>query len=364
MGATFREVFSAVAAGRPPSGEELSAVFAALLAGEWTGAQIAGLLVALRLGGETAEQLTAAARALRERMVPLPHRLPRVLDTCGTGGDGLETVNLSTGAALIAAAAGVPVAKHGNRAVSSRAGSADVLEALGIPLDLSPERAAAVLEETHITFLMAPRYHPALRQVAEVRRELGVRTLFNGLGPLANPAGATHQLVGAYEDRLRPLLAAALRDLGTRRAWVVRGADGLDEVSPYGATRVTALSEGALTELEVTPEEFGFRRSAAGTASGGDAATNAAILEAVLRGERVPAREAFLLNGAAALVVADGLTLREAGERATALVDSGAALRTLAAWRRATTDTPLPRAEANATPGPTQEPAEPGARRR
>ncbi len=314
---------------------ELELVFEAILAGAWTPAQIAGLLVALKIRGETPAQIAAAARAMRRSMVPVVHRGGSVLDTCGTGGDGAGTVNLSTGAAVIAAAAGVRVAKHGNRAVSSRAGSADVVEALGIPLDVPPERAATVLDEAGITFLMAPVHHPAMRHAAPVRRELRVRTIFNLLGPLANPAGATHQLLGIFDDALRHPLALTLAELGTERAWIVRGVDGLDEVSPLGPTRVTELDRGTVRELEVRPEDFGLRPVERAAIAGGDGRENAATLTTVLRGEPHPARPAFVLNAAAALVVATGASPREAAARAEQLLDSGAAGAQLERWREA-----------------------------
>ncbi|HMR08563.1 MAG TPA: anthranilate phosphoribosyltransferase, partial [Polyangiaceae bacterium] len=219
----FRDIFKEVEAPAGASAESVRRAFGAILSGAWTPVQVAGFAVALRLRGETAEQIGAAARALREAMVPLRHEHTVVLDTCGTGGDGLGTVNLSTGAAVLAAAAGVAVAKHGNRAVSSRAGSADVFEALGVRIDTSVEQATRIFESEGLVFLMAPTHHPAMRHGGIARRELGIRTLFNCLGPLANPAGATHQLLGAYADALRPVLAQTLRDLGTQRAWVVRG---------------------------------------------------------------------------------------------------------------------------------------------
>ncbi|MCC6214067.1 MAG: anthranilate phosphoribosyltransferase [Polyangiaceae bacterium] len=310
-------------------------VLGAILEGRWTPVQVAGFAVALRLRGETPETIAAAARALRRAARPVAHRYAAVLDTCGTGGDGAGTLNLSTGAALIAAAAGVAVAKHGNRAVSSRAGSADVLAALGIPLDLAPAGAGAVLDEVGITFLMAPIHHPALRHGGVARRELGIRTIFNCLGPLANPAGATHQLVGAYDDALRPTLARTLRDLGLTRAWVVRGEDGLDEISPSAPTRVTELSGGALTERVVAPEDFGLQRLDPGAYAGGDANENARALERVLANEPHPARDAVLLNAAAALVVARGVEPREAARTAAEQLTSGRAAALLAEWRAA-----------------------------
>ncbi len=311
--------------------------FDTILTGGWTPVQIAAFLAALAIRGEDAATIAGAAQSMRAAMLRVPHSQAVVLDTCGTGGDGSGTVNLSTGAAIIAAACGVTVAKHGNRAVSSRAGSADVLEALGIRTQLPASAAPRLLDELHLAFLLAPTFHPAMRFAVPVRKELGVRTLFNVLGPLCNPAGATHQLLGAFDDALRPVLANTLQALGTQRAWVVRGRDGLDELSPYGPTLVTELAGGVLTELEVGPGDFGLPVAEPGSAAGGDAAENAGIIEAVLNGEAHPARSAFLLNAAGALVVAQGLPPREASAAATKAVDSGAAALKLAAWREHST---------------------------
>ncbi len=330
----FEGALAALEAGPLPEGL-VEAVFSAVLAGAWTEAQIAGFLIALRQHPTTHAVLTEAARALRAAMVEVPHQHPKVLDTCGTGGDGQATLNLSTGAAIIAAAHGVVVAKHGNRAVSSRSGSADVLEALGVSFPESAEHAARQLSELGLAFLMAPVHHPAMRFVAPVRRALGVRTLFNCLGPLANPARATHQLLGAYSEELLPTLAAALLELGVERAWVVRSADGLDELSPFTTTQVCELHHGEVRRLEVHPRDFGLPESAPGALAGGDAEFNAAALRAVLSGAPHPARTGFLLNAAAALVVAEELSPPEAARRAAELVDTGAALALLERWREA-----------------------------
>ena len=280
----FPEVFAAIVGPGGPTPDVVRAAFDAILAGAWTPVQVAGLAVALRMQGESASTIAAAASAMRAAMVPVEHGLPLTLDTCGTGGDGLGTRNVSTAAAIVVAACGVPVAKHGNRAVSSRAGSADVLEALGLPLDVPPERQADVLREVGIAFLFAPAHHPAMRHGGVARRELGIRTIFNVLGPLANPARATHQLLGAYDDALRPVIARTLAELGTARAWVVRGEDGLDEVSPTTATRVSELARGVIVERTVTPEDFGLPRVHSEALRGGDAADNARAIEAILRG--------------------------------------------------------------------------------
>jgi anthranilate phosphoribosyltransferase len=332
----FSEVYAELLAGElsPQSVED---AFDAILSGTWVPVQIAGFVAALRVSGETAPVIAAAARALRRAMIPVKHSLPRVVDTCGTGGDNLGTVNLSTGAAIIVASAGLPVAKHGNRAMSSQTGSADVLEALGIPVDLAPELAGEVLVESGITFLFAQAHHPSMRHAAQARKELGVRTIFNCLGPLANPAHATHQLLGAPDERLRPIMASVLASLGVARAWVVRGENGLDEMSPCGPTRVSAVSGGAVTELVVGPEDFGLEPIPIEALRGGNAAFNAGVLEAVLSNEPHASLNGFLLNAAAALVVVEGLAPKEATARAHDLVKTGAARRQLDKWRQVAT---------------------------
>jgi len=291
--------------------------------------------VLLRVFGETTEAIVAGAEALRGAMAVVETSTEEVLDTCGTGGDGQGTLNLSTAAAIVVASQGVVVAKHGNRSVSSRCGSADVVEALGIPIDLPAERQKRVLADAGIAFLFAPSHHPALRHAAEARRELGVRTIFNALGPLANPARATRQLVGVYDDSLRPVFAHALARLGVKRAWVVRGEDGLDEVSPAGPTRVSELENGQVRERVVHPGDFGLPMTSPGGIAGGDATDNAAAIEQVLEGRRHPARDAVVLNAAAALVVARGMPLPEAARSAARALDDGAARERLERWRRA-----------------------------
>jgi len=332
---SFNSVFSELHAGRELRAETLRSSFEAIFAGAWTPVQIGGFLVALRFRGESAELLVWAAEAMRNAMVRVEHSFETLLDTCGTGGDGSGSLNLSTGAAIIAAAAGVPVAKHGNRAASSKSGAADVLEALGLPLDLSAAAQAEVLKTAGIAFLFAQAHHPAMRHAMPARRELGIRTLFNCIGPLANPAGATHQLVGAPDDLLRPMMARALASLGTRRAWVVRSSDGLDEVSPYAPTHVTELDDGEFREFEVSPQDFGLAPSAAGAIDGADPASNARVLERVLAGEPHPSTDAFLLNAAAALVVAERLPPKAAAEKAREALSSGRARETLSRWREA-----------------------------
>ncbi len=309
--------------------------FDAILGGQWSPVQIAAFLGALRARGESADVIASAARSMRRAMVPVAHAFDDVLDTCGTGGDGTGSVNLSTGAAIICAALGQTVAKHGNRAASSKSGSADVLEALGVPTNLSAESSAEVLAEVGITFMMAPTHHPAMRFAGPVRKELKVRTIFNCLGPLANPAGATHQLIGAFADELRPILAQTLRALGTRRAWIVRGHDGMDELSPYGPTAVTQLDGRELSEFTVDPTTFALPISPAGAAAGGDPAHNAEILQLVLSGGEHPSRDAFVLNAAGAMVVARALEPKQAARLVDECLKSGSALAKLEAWRAA-----------------------------
>jgi anthranilate phosphoribosyltransferase len=333
----FPQIFEELVSDRAPSPARFRAAFDAIFAGAWTPLQVAAFVAALRVRGEDDVVVSAAIEAMRAVMVPLAHGLPKVVDTSGTGGDGQGTINVSTAAAIVVAAAGLPVAKHGNRSVSSRAGSADVIEALGLPLEMPSEQHLYMLKKARITFLYAPSYHPALRHCGPARRELGVRTLFNALGPIANPARATHQLVGAYDDKLRPALAGALRRLGTRAAWVVRGEDGLDEVSPYGPTRVTELADSRLSERVITPQDFGLRPSPPGALDGGDAAENAARILAMLRGQNDPARTAVILNAAAAIAVGCESTrpadLPAAAAAAEQVIRSGAALRTLETWQ-------------------------------
>jgi anthranilate phosphoribosyltransferase len=332
---TFSEALQELERSGFPEPGLVARAFDALLAGTWNSTQIGAFLVALRLHGTTAPIVLSAARSLRDHMVPLSHDRVTTLDTCGTGGDGLGSLNLSTGAAIIAAAAGAPVAKHGNRAVSSKSGSADVLEALGVRVDLDPERASALFRETGLVFLFAPNHHPAMRHVAPVRRELGVRTLFNCIGPLASPARVTHQLLGAYDDALRSVLASALVELGIVRAWVVRGEDGMDELSPFGPSRITVVEGGKTNELTLSPEDFGLPRSSAGATAGGDARTNAGILLVVLSGAAHPARDALLLNAAGALCVYRGISPRDGLVLARSAVDDGSAMAKLQHWIQA-----------------------------
>jgi anthranilate phosphoribosyltransferase len=314
---------------------DVRAAFDAILAGSWTSVQVGAFAIALRMHGESAEVIVAAAEAMRSAMTPVVHSFPVVVDTCGTGGDGAHTLNLSSAAAVVVAACGVAVAKHGTRSVTSRCGSADVVEALGIPVDIDPARQHEVLSEAGIAFLFAPAHHPAMKHAAQARRELGTRTIFNALGPLANPARATHQLVGVYADSLRPIAARALGRLGVRRAWVVRGEDGLDEVSPCTPTHVSELLDGGeVRERVITPEDFGVARVDRSAIAGGDAGSNARVLETLLAGEHHPARDAVVLNAAAALALATGEDLKGAADRSRKALDGGEARATLDRWRR------------------------------
>ncbi len=333
---SFSQVFAELKAERTMSPLVARRVFDSIFAGGWAPVQIGAFLVSLELLGQTSGVLAAAAKAMRARMLEVKHDLPLVFDTCGTGGDGKDTVNISSGAAIIVAAAGVPVAKHGNRAATSRTGTAEVLAALGVAVELPPSAAAEVLHAANIAFLLAPEHHPAMKYAAAPRRELGVPTIFNLLGPLVNPASATHQLVGTFSEELRPVMAATLGSLGSKAAWVVRGEDGLDELSPFGPTRVSALAAGTVEELVVTPEDFGLPRSPPQAIEGGDARHNAAILLEVLSGQPHPARHALILNAAAALVIAKGIGFRDAAGLAQQVLDDGRARKCLERWREVT----------------------------
>ncbi len=305
-----------------------------ILAGEATAAQIAALAIALRMKGETADEIAGMAQAMRDRVPPLRTRRSPLLDTCGTGGgdgSGQGKFNISTTVAIVTASCGVAVAKHGNRAVTSRTGSADVLEALGVRLDLTPESAGRSLDVLGITFLFAPNYHTAMRNAAPARREVGVRTVFNLLGPLTNPAGATRQLLGVYDDRYVATLAEVLRRLGSERAMVVHGADGMDELTVFGRNHVAELRDGAIREFSVDPAGLGLAHTDRAAVAGGSPQENAARTRAILAGEKGPARDVVVLNTAAALVVAGVAPELEAGvERAQRALDSGDASRKLA----------------------------------
>ena len=294
-----------LASGESLDGGAITLAFSVIMRGEGTPAQVAALLMALRMKGETATEVAGVVEALREAMVVLPARAPEdLVDTCGTGGGALTTFNISTAAALLAAGMGVRVAKHGNRSFTSRSGSADVLEALGVVIDTTPAAMAATLEEAGIVFMFAPLMHPALRHVGPVRRELAIHTVMNIVGPLANPARAGRQVVGVAEPARLSLLAEALAKLGTRRAMIVHGEPGLDEVSPIGPSTVIEVRDGQLREWIIDPAVAGIRGVQPSDLDGGDPAQNAAVIEAVLQGGGAPgAVAAVVLNAAAALYV-------------------------------------------------------------
>ena len=317
--------------------EEARAVMDIIMVGRATPAQIGGFLIALRMKGETPAEIAACARVMREHAITIRPRVQGTLvDTCGTGGDGAQTFNISTAAAFVAAGAGVPIVKHGNRGVSSRCGSADVLGALGVNLAVDPASQAKIVEEVGIAFLFAPNHHPAMRYVMAARQDIGCRTVFNLLGPLANPAGAEAQVLGVYDPALTGTVAEVLRLLGLSRAMVVHGC-GLDEITTTGETRVTELDGGTLKNYTLTPEACGFARASRSDLRGGEAPENARILREVLQGEKGAARDIILMNAGAAIYVGGrARTLLEGCMLAAHSIDSGAALAKLDALIRAT----------------------------
>jgi len=332
---SLKPVLAQLASGGTLSSDEAEAAFGVVMSGEATPAQIAGLLMAMRVRRETVAELTGAVRAMRSRMMEIVAP-PGALDVCGTGGDNSGTLNVSTAVTFVLAGCGVPVAKHGNRALSSRTGGADVLTALGVNVDVPLERLSGVLEAAGCVFLFAPRHHAALRHAAGPRVELGTRTIFNLLGPLANPARVRRQLTGVYDPTwLRPM-AETLEALGTERAWLVHG-QGLDELTVAGDSQVVALDRGVYREFTVAPEDAGLERSPIEAILGGDAAVNAAALRALLDGQIGPYRDTVLLNAAAALIVA-GLVqdLRSGVALAAGAIDGGAASAALDKLRLAT----------------------------
>lgn len=306
--------------------EESAAAMGEIMDGRARPSQMAALLIALSMKGERPAEIVGLARAMRERAVRLPKPHPGVFDTCGTGGDRANTFNVSSVAALVVAACGVKVAKHGNRSVSSRCGSADVFEGLGVKVNASPQAVDRALDHVGIAFLFAPTFHPSMKNVAETRRELGVRTAFNLLGPLTNPAGAVRQLVGVPKPELTELVARALSMLGSERAWVVHGADGLDEISTTGYTKVSESHHGAVRTFYLHPSDAGLAKATPAALVGGDPATNADIARRVLAGERGPARDIVLLNaGAAVFIAGRAADVREGVTTAAHAIDSGGA---------------------------------------
>ncbi len=322
----FREFIKTLSEGRNLSTEQAGAAMEEIMSGRATPAQVSAFLVAMRMKGETIEEITGCARIMREKVTRLNPRRRPLIDTCGTGGDGAGTFNISTTAAFVAAGAGVAVAKHGNRGMSSQCGSADVLERLGVRIDAEPAAVERCIDEVGLGFMFAPLYHGAMKHAVGPRREIGIRTIFNILGPLSNPAFADAQVVGVCERKFVEPLAHTLNNLGTRHAFVVCGADGLDEVTTTAKSLIAETRDGKVTTYEFDPAQFAIPRSRKENLTGGDPATNATIVESVLSGEKGPRRDIVVLNVAFALVaagkvenVADGLKM------AAAAIDSGAA---------------------------------------
>ena len=321
----LKVILGQVATGVELTQEQSTSAFQRIMAGEATQSQMGALLMALRMRGETVEELAGAARALRTKMLTV-QAPPDAIDVVGTGGDASGSYNISTCAAFIVAGASVPVAKHGNRAFTSRCGAADVLTALGVRIDLEPPAISRCIREAGLGFMFAPRHHPALRHVASTRLEIGTRTIFNLLGPLLNPAGVRRHMVGVFEHRWSVPIAHVLRELGSEAAYVVHGHDGLDEITTTGPTSIAALKDGEVHSFEIAPEDVGLSRAPPQALRGGDAAANAAALLAVLDGERGAFRDIAVFNAAAALVVAGrAADMKEGVERATASLDRGEA---------------------------------------
>jgi anthranilate phosphoribosyltransferase len=313
------------------TGEEMRTVMTTIMEGAATPSQIGAFLMGMRVKGETVGEIAAAVSILRQKMVPVPVDDPdSVIDIVGTGGDGAETLNISTATAIVTAAAGVPVAKHGNRALSSKSGASDVLQALGVNLDLSPEQIARTIREAGIAFMFAPAHHPAMKHVGPARMEMGTRTMFNLLGPQSNPAGARRYMLGVYDKRWVEPVAAALLANRAISAWVVHGADGLDELSTTGPSFVASVNRGDLRSFEITPEDAGLERATLADLKGGEPAYNAGRLRSLLEGSKDAYRDVVLLNAAAALIVAGRAdTLKLGADMAAREIDSGRAKATL-----------------------------------
>ena len=325
------QVIKDLQAGREVDGEAAEAVFGAIMQGAATPAQIAAILMGLSIRGESAAVVAGAARAMRAAATQITPQATGLIDTCGTGGDGAKTFNISTAVSLVVAACGVPVAKHGNRAMSSKSGAADVLEALGVNLDLTPAQVADCIDATGIGFLFAQKLHPAMKHAGPVRRELGVRTVFNLLGPLTNPAGAPFQILGVFAKDKLQLVADALADLGCQRALVVHGRDGLDEITTTSITDAILIEAGQPpVRFEIDPAAFGIPYATPEALAGDDAATNAAILRHIFAGQQGAGRDIVLLNAAAALWVAGhAASIDEGIARAAQAIDSGKVQQTL-----------------------------------
>ncbi len=335
MSDAFKPLLARLADGQTLSEDDAEAFFAACLRGEPTAAQIAAAVTAIRLRGETVGELTACARAMRRAAVTLDHPY-EVVDTCGTGGDGLHTFNISTASALVAAGGGLKIAKHGTRALSSKSGSSDVLAALGVKIDAGLEQQRRALDDANICFLFAPAHHGAMRHVLPIRAELGFRTIFNLLGPLSNPAGAKRQVLGVYDPRLLEPLARVLGALGAERAWTVHGS-GMDEMTVTGPTMVCEWRDGGVRNFNITPDAVGLQKHSLDQLTGGTPEVNAAALTRLLDGEAGAYRDVVLLNAAAAFLIGDKVeTLREGVELAAAVIDDGRAKAALAGLVAAT----------------------------
>jgi anthranilate phosphoribosyltransferase len=321
----FKGLIAKVAAGAALSREEAAHAFDRMMSGEATPSQMGGLLMALRVRGETVEEITGAVTTMRAKMLKVSAP-PDAIDVVGTGGDASGSYNISTCAAFIVAGAGVPVAKHGNRALSSRSGAADVLGALGVKIDLAPERVGDCIHQAGIGFMFAPAHHPATKNVAATRVELATRTIFNLLGPLSNPAGVKRQMIGVFSRQWIEPMAQVLKNLGSECVWVAHGSDGLDEITTSGPSYVAALENGHVRTFEISPEDIGVERAKPETLRGGDADANATALMGVLKGAKGPFRDIAVLNAAAALVVAGRAnTLKEGAGLAARSIDSGEA---------------------------------------
>jgi len=326
----FKELLEKLTRHEDLTTDEAAAAMGEVMAGRAAPAHIAALLIGLAMKGERPAEIVGLARAMRAHAVPVSKRYDNLVDTCGTGGDRSGTFNISSCAALVVAAAGVRVAKHGNRSASSRTGGADVYEALGIRVTAPPAVVERCLAEAGIGFFFAPTFHPSMRHAAPVRRELGIRTAFNLLGPLTNPAGAARQLVGVPRPELTELMARALALLGSKRAWVVHGADGIDELTTTGYTKISECRDGAVNTFYLHPADVGLPKAPAGALQGGDAHENARIIENILNGGRGPARDVVLLNSGAALFIAGAASSVEDGiARASRAIDRGDAKRIL-----------------------------------
>jgi anthranilate phosphoribosyltransferase len=321
----FKSLIAKVADGNTLASGEAEAAFEAMMSGDATSGQIGGFLMALRVRGETVDEITAGAKIMRAKAVQVPAPA-NAIDTCGTGGDASGTYNISTAASFAVAACGVPVAKHGNKALSSKSGSAEVLEKLGVKLDIGPDLIRRCIDEAGIGFMFAPAHHSAMKHVGPTRAELGTRTIFNLLGPLSNPAGTKFQVVGVFDDKWVEPLAHVLKNLGSTRVWIMHGSDGLDELTTTGSSRVAELKDGNISTFEVTPEEVGLPRASAADLKGGDPDENTAALRALLDGETGPYRDIVALNAAASLVVAGKAPTLKAGVQiAGDAIASGAA---------------------------------------